>query len=176
MALIRNDKKIDLNRLGDVIKERYFYNDGKLYWKRPFKNLFGEAGSLCPTTGYRKIKIKNITFPVHRIVFFIHHNYFPEVVDHIDGDKLNNRIDNLRDAKYQGNNVINAQARSDNTSGYKGVTWHKNVGKWHSSVFKSGKRYYCGVHDCKHEAAKAYNEKAKELFGEFAVLNIIKEN
>ena len=154
----------------DEIKKYFYIKDGVLM--RGDK----KAGAwFDKSSGYWKVKFKGKAWLLHRLIFFIVNGYLPPMVDHKDRDVNNNDPSNLR-AANRGENTINSEARSDNTSGYKGVTWHKNVGKWHSSVFKNGKRYYCGVYDCKHEAAKAYNEKAKELFGEFAVLNNVKDD
>ncbi len=105
------------------------------------------------------------------MIFLYHHGYLPEFVDHINQNKLDNRIENLRACSYKGENASNSKRRSDNTSGHRGVTWHKASGKWMSSVFFKGKRYHLGVFENKTEAAKIYNEKAKELFGDFAILN-----
>lgn len=132
------------------------------------------AGGYDKSSGYWRMKYRGKGWLVHRFVFLWDKGYLPEMVDHKDRDVSNNSPYNLR-AADRGHNTINSVARSDNTSGYKGVTWHKNVGKWHASVFKNGRRYYCGVYENKHRAAEAYNVKAFELFGEFAVLNNIKE-
>lgn len=132
------------------------------------------VGYFDKSSGYWKIKYKGKNWLVHRLAFLFHHGFLPPMVDHKDRDVNNNTENNLR-AATRGENTINSEARSDNTSGFKGVTWHKHVKKWHSSVYTNGKRYYCGVYDDINEAAKAYNIKATELFGEFALLNIIKE-
>ncbi len=90
-----------------------------------------------------------------------------EIVDHINGNKRDNRRSNLRLATYSGN-TSNSKKRITNTSGYKGVTWHKQCQKWQASVKKDGKGYYLGLFDDPREAHKAYRIKAVELFGEFA--------
>lgn len=124
---------------------------------------------------YWKVRIKGRSWLLHRVVFYLHNGYLPEIVDHIDQDKNNNHPDNLRDASYKGNNTVNSPIRLDNTSGFRGVTWHKATGKWMSSVFYKGRRYHLGVYDDITVAASKYNAKAKELFGDFAVLNNVGE-
>lgn len=57
------------------------------------------------------------------------------------------------------------------SSQFKGVTWRTAAKKWQSQIVGDGKRFYLGVYSCEHEAAHAYNKKAIELHGEFAVLN-----
>jgi len=95
-------------------------------------------------------------------------------VDHRDGNKLDIRKKNLRICCIAENSK-NLSKRSDNTSGYKGVSWNKNGKKWKSSLNSNGKVIYLGLFNTKEEAAKAYNEAAIKHHGEFARLNIINE-
>jgi hypothetical protein len=88
--------------------------------------------------------------------------------DHIDGNRLNNQRSNLR-ACNQSQNEINKRRRKTNTSGYKGVCYN---GKYIiARVSANGKSYHLGIFPDKVSAAKAYDIKARELFGEFARLN-----
>ena len=93
-------------------------------------------------------------------------------IDHVDGNGLNNQKINLRIAT-ESQNMMNRKLNKNNKSGYKGVHWHI-MGKWLAQIRCFGKGTYLGVFDNKLEAAKVYNEKAKELFGKFARLNSIK--
>jgi len=93
-------------------------------------------------------------------------------VDHKDGNTLDNRKSNLRICT-PADNTRNRMISIRNTTGYKGVhKYRKN--KFTASIKFNNKSYFLGVFDCKMDAAKAYNAKAKELFGEFAWLNSIK--
>jgi hypothetical protein len=94
------------------------------------------------------------------------------VVDHKDGNALDNRKTNLQKITHQ-QNCFKQKLSSLNESGYRGVTGKE--GKWRAQIGFNGGRYNLGVYSEKNLAALAYNEKAKELFGRFAVLNIIKE-
>lgn len=155
----------------DDIRRDFHGCEGKLFRASDIINgIDRDIGWFDKSCGYWRIKYRGKTYLLHRLMFAWEHGYLPEMVDHIDRNVHNNVLSNLRAAK-RGENTINSVARSDNTSGYKGVTWHKSSGKWHASVFKDKKRHYCGVFTNKDEAAKAYNLKAKELFGEFALLN-----
>lgn len=89
-------------------------------------------------------------------------------VDHINGDTLDNRKSNLR-LVTQSQNQANRGLPITNTSGYKGV--HKSYGKWRSVIYKNGRRIHLGMFQSIQEAAKVYNKKALELFGEYAKLN-----
>lgn len=91
-------------------------------------------------------------------------------VDHIDGNRLNNQKSNLRLANSS-QNKMNRGARSDNLSGFKGVSLHKKTNKWTSRIMIDGKYKHLGLFKTKEEAATVYNTYAKESFGEFAWLN-----
>lgn len=91
------------------------------------------------------------------------------VVDHIDGDGLNNQKSNLRTCT-KNENTRNSVKRKDNTSGYKGVSWHKQSRKWVVNIQHNNQCWSKSFSNII-EAARAYDEKARELFGEFARLN-----
>jgi hypothetical protein len=95
-------------------------------------------------------------------------------VDHINGNPLDNRKENLRLVNQQQNN-FNKKIDKRNTSGYKGVFRMKDRPKWKATIGFQGKVLHLGFFDTKEEAALAYNMKAVELHGEYAKLNIIKE-
>lgn len=91
-------------------------------------------------------------------------------VDHINGNTLDNRRENLRFVS-QSQNMINAGLRSTNKSGYKGVCFVTREKKWLATIWKDGKQKYLGFHNKAEDAAKAYNEAAISLHGEYARLN-----
>lgn len=93
-----------------------------------------------------------------------------QVVDHKDGDGLNNRRENLRICNTI-HNTWNQRLRRDNLSGFKGVQFHRTTGKWRARIRVLGKLISLGLHEDKVAAAKAYNRAAVEHFGEFARLN-----
>ncbi len=91
-------------------------------------------------------------------------------VDHIDGDGLNNRKDNLRLAT-DSQNQMNTRKRSNTSSQYKGVHFEKDRAKWRAHIKCNGIKTRLGRFNTEEEAARAYDKKAKELFGDFARLN-----
>jgi hypothetical protein len=91
-------------------------------------------------------------------------------VDHEDGNGLNNQRSNLRPATAA-QNQGNQKRPRNNTSGYKGVSWHKRRSKWTAKIGVSGKRLNLGYFDDPAEAARAYDAAAIAHFGEFARLN-----
>lgn len=94
------------------------------------------------------------------------------MVDHINLNPLDNRICNLRLCSNN-QNCTNTNMRKHNTSGYKGVSYHKQINKYVARITKDSIVYPLGVYSTAEQAAMAYNKAAKELHGEFAVLNKI---
>jgi hypothetical protein len=91
-------------------------------------------------------------------------------VDHKNNDSLDNRRSNLRIATIAQNRQ-NSKKRSDNTTGYKGVNRAETDNRWLARIQNDGKTYYLGTYKTPIEAAQAYDEKARELHGEFARTN-----
>lgn len=96
-------------------------------------------------------------------------------VDHKDGDGLNNQRDNLRLCSHA-QNMCNHQHKTDGCSSlYKGVCWRKDVARWVAKIRVSRRLIHLGLFDSQEDAAQAYNQAAKQYFGEFAALNEIDE-
>jgi len=93
-------------------------------------------------------------------------------IDHINGIRSDNSLSNLRLATRQ-QNSFNKGKHKKATSKYKGVYWNKQMKKWKVQIGYNGKRFFLGYYKDEKKAAKIYNKKATELFGEFARLNII---
>jgi hypothetical protein len=102
-----------------------------------------------------------------------------QIVDHVNGDTLDNRKSNLRlcDASQ---NAANSQIQRNNTSGYKGVSFYQQkpswTPKWKAQISENGKRTNLGLFDCPIDAARVYDQAARAKWGEFACVNFPKEN
>lgn len=122
--------------------------------------------------GYRRVNVPTVGQAIeHRAIWAVVHGKCPDMhIDHIDGDKLNNRIENLRICTHN-QNQHNQGIRSSNKSGYKGVSWMKSAKKWQAQICCNSKVTHLGLYTNKIEAAKAYDEAAKKLHGDFAWLN-----
>lgn len=92
-------------------------------------------------------------------------------VDHIDRNKLNNCKSNLRLATASQNGA-NRRRQVNSINNYKGVSWKKDKKKWTASITQNGKQKHIGYYTTEEGAAIAYNEKAIELFGDFACINV----
>ena len=95
-----------------------------------------------------------------------------KVVDHINNDSLDNRKNNLQICS-QLENLRKKRMQKNNTSGYRGVSWYKNLQKWSAEIWVDRKRINLGYFKDGNEAAKAYNQAAIKYFGKFAQINIL---
>jgi hypothetical protein len=98
-----------------------------------------------------------------------------EIIDHADGDTLNCRRNNLRRVTRQQNNANRRPNRKPASSQYKGVFLCRRTGRFRARITYNWKRIYLGYFEREEDAARAYNAKAAELFGEFAYLNPLPE-
>jgi len=109
---------------------------------------------------------------------YMHHFLINKIkgyeIDHIDGNRLNNQKENLRLVTRSQNNMNNSK-RNNTSSKFKGVYFDKERNKWSVEIHLNNKKIFLGRFKSEIDAAKVYNEKAKELFKEYANLNIIEE-
>ena len=101
---------------------------------------------------------------------------FPKgkTIDHINHDKLDNRLSNLRIASYS-DNQANRRKLKRTSSKYKGVRYHRRDNVWHAYIAVEGEQKHLGTFEGERDAAQAYNSVAKKIFGDFALLNNIEE-
>ena len=144
-AIVDNEDFDSLNQ------HKWFYNQGYAVRNSSLKN------------GKRKILL------MHRVIVGIKNN---DEVDHISGNTLDNRKNNLRTLNHF-ENCFNRIINKNNNSGYKGVFWHKLTEKWVAQIRLNRKAIHLGLFDLKEDAAKAYNNAAQKYFGEFSRLNEI---
>lgn len=105
---------------------------------------------------------------MHRLAWFYVHGRWPTAdIDHINGNRDDNRLCNLREATRQ-QNIQNSKRRSDNRSGIKGVCWVESRGYWLASVKTPDGSLLKRTFDCKDKAAAFYRETATREFKEFA--------
>lgn len=144
------------------------YRDGNLFWKvkRRGNVKAGDEAGYVNKLGYKRVGINGKHYLQHRLIWIMHGNDPVDFLDHIDGDRLNNRIDNLRPATIS-ENGCNAKLRSDNNSGIKGVFWDKKYMCWCGRVRFKGKSHFIGYFKNKEECAKAVKELRKKLHGDF---------
>ncbi len=126
------------------------------------------AGSFDKSKGYRKIRINKILYKEHRVAWFYVYGVWPsDQLDHKNTNKVDNSIDNLREATNS-TNGFNKTKYKTNKSGYKGVSWYPKMNKWVVKYSYNRKIYHGGYFDKVEDAAKKYKELTKNLHGEFA--------
>lgn len=150
--------------------ECFEYREGTLYWRgvtNPNKSRWIDkpAGSLHKT-GYRHITWMGKIHKAHRLIFLMHHGYLPLEIDHINGDRADNRIENLR-AANRSENQCNRPALSSNTSGHPGVSWHKASKAWVVRVMKNGKTHMVGYFKDLELAGLVSAEARAKFHGQF---------
>lgn len=143
--------------------------------KRGRMNIGDKAGTL-DQEGYRVVTVKGKTYPAHRIIWYMVYGEIPRILDHANRDRDDNRITNLR-LCTEVENAANAKAPSTNTSGYRGVYYEPERGKWRVRIryVENGvrKRRDLGRYNTPEEAAIHYNLHLKRLYPEFALMNKI---
>lgn len=148
--------------------DEFDYCDGALYWKYSLKNgarsAGCEAGSKDKIDGYVRVKVNSKSYRVHRIVLEMFNGPIgpDKEVDHINHDRSDNRIDNLR-LVTKSENQKNKGIAKNNTSGVAGVTWCSKYGKWRARIMIDRKSIHLGRFDTIEQAAKARSDAVDAL-------------
>lgn len=134
-----------LSKIEDLLE--YHPNTGEIFWKISPNLGYTKAGDLAGTIdnkGYRVISVGRKRYKAHRIAWYIYYGEWPKSqIDHIDRNKQNNKIDNLRDVT-QSVNQFNSGARKDSSTGHRGICWNKKRQKWQVRIQVNGKRKELG--------------------------------
>lgn len=152
-----------------ALKEKLHYNPDTGIFTWIVQRYRIKAGSIAGTNkcGYRSISFNHKIYQAHRLAWLYMYGKWPDkFIDHINGNPLDNRICNLREATIS-QNAQNQKPNTKNTSGYKGVLWHKRDQKWQARAMIKGKQYHLGQFDSPEEASVVYQAFAKENFGDF---------
>jgi len=121
-----------------------------------------QAGSVCSVNGYVNVHLIDRLYRVHRIIWFFEHGYWPEYIDHVNRDRSDNRIANLRNVSHSDNHK-NTPMRVNNKTGVNGVVFCKKSGKYRAEIQSKGVRYNLGTFDTLELAAKARSDAEKEF-------------
>lgn len=113
--------------------------------------------------GYRVGHIDKRLLLAHRVIWKMVHGEDPELVDHINRDTTDNRIENLR-VVNRAQNLLNSHVRKDASSGMRGVKRSRNGERWYAKITKNGKTRHIGVFDCWAQAMAARQKAEKEFF------------
>jgi hypothetical protein len=146
----------------------YQADTGIFTWKVKIKGCVnpGDIAGCIDKQGYRVIRIFNKNRKAHRLAWLYVYGEQPKLLDHIDRNRSNNAISNLRIAT-QRENTINRSSLSNNASGFTGVLWHAKAKKWEAMVTVKGQRIYLGLFTDPFEAAQAREQYCQKNLGEF---------
>jgi len=162
---------IQIKEVKQWCSESYEYNQdtGIFTWKRKPCNTVnaGDVAGSKNAIGYLQLMVCNKKYSAHRIAWLISYGEWPDVIDHINGDRSDNRIKNLRNTDMTGN-ARNKCIQKNNKSGYKGVSFDKINKKWVAYIIGDGKHINLGRFSNVEDAAYAYREAAKRYYGEYA--------
>ena len=116
---------------------------------------------------YKYFSVNGVKYYNHRIVWFMYHGYMPKQIDHINGNPLDNRIENLRECNQSENNW-NQGIKVTNKSGYKGISWYARDKRWVAKLNVFGKSHIVGNFINKEDAVEAMKKARIELHKEFS--------
>jgi hypothetical protein len=151
-------------------------DSGKLYWRNRndvANHVNAQRGGKEALTGlnqngYPSGKIDGRRFLAHRVIWAMHTGAWPvEHIDHVNLNRSDNRICNLREAS-RSQNMCNTRIKDKNSSGFKGVSWDRRAKKWRARIFIQNKEMHLGLYVNIDDAVQAYRASALEIHKEFA--------
>jgi hypothetical protein len=152
----------------DEAHRLFEYRDGALYWKVT-ANARAPAGAKAGTfnshSGRFYVRANKKRYLRSRLIFFMHHGWFPDEVDHVDGVRDNDRVENLR-AATASENQCNKRRLRNNTSGFKNIRFKAK--KWNVELKLNNKNYYFGRYDDLELAELVAMEARNKYHGAFA--------
>jgi hypothetical protein len=153
----------------ELVKELFVYKEGALYWKKNRgRVLAGTRAGTPREKGHIQIVVNRKMYREHVLVWLMFYGEKPSLlIDHINGNPSDNRIENLRLAT-NAQNLANRGKTKSNTSGFKGVYRHNQTNKWVASIKHLGKKYNLGCYSSPEEAHEAYKKASISLNQQFA--------
>jgi len=155
------------------LQEWFDYRDGNLYWKKTNAycvKVGDKAGCVNTNTQtgkqYIQVGFKRKYYSIHRLIWVWHGNSLEpnQDIDHIDGNSLNNRIENLRPTSHKQNSENRKGANKNSKTGIKGVHKHKETRKWKAHICHNGKDIHLGYYVNKDDAIAARIAAEKEYY------------
>jgi hypothetical protein len=143
----------------DQIGGGFYWRNQQAAWIKPWS-----AAGTEDTHGYLQITVDGKKYQAHRLAWLYVTGEVPtNLIDHKNRVRFDNRFDNLRPATVKQNNE-NQSLMPNNTSGYRGVSWHKPTGKWAAKLMHNKSRIHVGLFATPEEAHQAVSAKRIELY------------
>lgn len=153
---------ISSNKLKEIFN---YHSEGFLTWAVKYSrkvNIGDIAGCKKPGPMYLYVKIDGRNYLLHRVIYAYHTGEWPFPIDHINGNPLDNRFENLRPLSLSLNNINSNKTWS--TTGYRGVSICKKTGKFQARIGKKRKTIWLGLYSTAKEASAVYEAKREELY------------
>lgn len=161
----------DTSELAKRFNEAFEYRNGALYWKinpnKSKKHIGKLAGYNKECSNYGVVMLDKKSYCLHRVIYCMHTGEMPVVIDHINGNYKDHRIENLRAADHHTNNY-NKGVQSNNKLGIKNVCWNKQNKKWWVQVRAKGKTVLSAMFDNLELAELVAIESREKFHGAFA--------
>jgi hypothetical protein len=152
----------------EIAKSLFDYQDGFLVWKKSAGTIkTGKKVESVSNRGYVVVQVGGKRYLAHRIIWLLLNGQMPVMIDHIDGNKQNNLIENLREVDNTLNHW-NERKRTTNKSGHKGVWWHKQSKRWEAACRVSGKQITIGRFERIEDAVEAVRKFREQQHGKYA--------
>ncbi|QIG68228.1 HNH endonuclease protein [Rhizobium phage RHph_Y1_10] len=173
----RSEQRKPIQREAILAVFDYDAENGLLFWKERSDDAFsdsryartwntrlaGKRAGHIAKSGYAKVKINDSVFAVHRLIWTIETGEIADCIDHINGNRSDNRFINLRNVSKEENSK-NAALSRRNTSGCSGVSFQSTLGLWEAYIWSNGKPVYLGRFSEKEKAIEA-RKQAEPLYG-----------
>ena len=158
----------DFTLTREYLHELFEYKNGGLYRKvNKGTAKMGDIAGCINSSGYLVTHINGKLYSNHRLIFLMFYGVLPKFIDHIDNNRSNNKIENLRKASFS-QNQHNRKINKSSTSGVKGITWHKASQKWYVQLKINGKTKSFGLYDDLELAEFVAIEARNKYHGKFA--------
>jgi len=155
----------------ELLQSMFDYHEDGYFIRKKTTSRLGKAGNVAgmldKNVGYVRVGLAGKNWLLHRLIYMMHYGYMPDEVDHVNGNKLDNKIENLR-AATKIENQRNRTSNSNNTSGHKNVSWSKCHKKWSVTLSYARKKNHIGYFEDVELADLVAQEARDKYHGRFA--------